>query len=140
MKYASLLALIFILTGCGLSPQPINARQEQVAEQKEAERYGEKMKPAIKELLKEEDINHFITSIHFDDDVYINPMGRVIVAGYVNDNPKYSFSVDLLMTSKEVDNLSASPELAEEFIDKEEEARLLKEAQEEDRNSGNSNE
>ncbi|WP_336883158.1 DUF1433 domain-containing protein [Priestia koreensis] len=108
-----------------------------MSDQELAEQHGKKMKPAIKKLLKEQDINHFITSIHFEDDIYINPMGHIIVDGYVNNDPKYSFSADLLMTSKEVGSLSTSPELSEKFIDKDEEARLLKEAEEEDKqNSG----
>ncbi|WP_336883176.1 DUF1433 domain-containing protein [Priestia koreensis] len=136
----TILALSTLLTGCGLSPEAINARREQVAEQKEAERYAKKMKPAIKKALEKQDINHFIASIHFQDDISISPMGYIVVKGYINNDPdKYTFTADLLIDSNKVNTMSTSPELTEHFIDKEEEARLLKEAEEEERNSSNSN-
>lgn len=134
----TILALSALLTGCGLSPETINVRQEQITEQKEAEQYTEKMKPAIKKDLEKQDINHFIKSIHFKGNISISPMGYIVVKGYVNNDPdKYTFIADLLIDSNKVNTMSTSPELSEKFVDKDEEARLLKEAEEEEKqNSG----
>jgi hypothetical protein len=134
-------SLLFI-SACGTNTssaqstneQNKNKGEEQMSEQEIAEQYAEKMKPEIKQALRDDDVNSFIESINFEDDIEINPMGYIIVRGYVNDHPeKYDFSAHLRLNSNEIDVLGTSPKLSEKFIDKEKEQRLLKEAEEEEK-------
>lgn len=131
---------IIFISACGTNNQneeigKNEARGEKkMSDQEMAEQYAEKMKPAIKKDLEKQDINHFIKSIHFKDNISISPMGYIVVKGYVNNDPdKYTFVANLLIDSNEVDTMSTSPELSEKFVDKDEEARLLKEAEEEEK-------
>ncbi|MFT4398687.1 DUF1433 domain-containing protein [Bacillus sp. SW14] len=81
-----------------------------------AEVYVEKMKPKIKETIKKEDIYKFINTITFEKNIEINPMGRIIVDGYVNGEPeKFHFSADLIYNSNKVDGMSFSKDLGDRF-------------------------
>ncbi|WP_156482243.1 hypothetical protein [Bacillus sp. VT 712] len=54
----------------------------------------------IKQALMDDDVNSFIESINFEDVVYINLMGDIVVEDYVHSNPqKYSFSAHLALNS-----------------------------------------
>ncbi|MEG7336107.1 DUF1433 domain-containing protein [Bacillus sp. 0102A] len=76
------------------------------------------MKPKIEEELRKEDIHHFIKSVTFEDKVTINPMGRIVVNGYINDNPdKFDFSADLIYESNKVDGMSYSEDVGNRFTD-----------------------
>ncbi|MCI3983329.1 DUF1433 domain-containing protein [Bacillus vallismortis] len=88
------------------------------SDQEKAEAYVEEMKPKIEEELRKEDIHHFIKSVTFEDKVTINPMGRMIVKGYINDNPnKFYFSADLIYDSNKVDGMSYSEDVGNRFTD-----------------------
>ncbi|POO82095.1 DUF1433 domain-containing protein [Bacillus sp. MBGLi97] len=88
------------------------------SEQEKAEAYVEEMKPKIEEELRKEDIHHFIKSVTFEYKVNINPMGRIVVNGYINDNPeKFDFSADLIYESNKVDGISYSQDVSERFRD-----------------------
>ncbi|PJZ01756.1 DUF1433 domain-containing protein [Bacillus vallismortis] len=88
------------------------------SDQEKAEAYVEEMKPKIEEELRKEDIHHFIKSVTFEDKVTINPMGRMIVNGYINDNPdKFYFSADLIYDSNKVDGMSYSEDVGNRFTD-----------------------
>ncbi|MGF7534762.1 DUF1433 domain-containing protein [Bacillus mexicanus] len=92
--------------------------KEEKSEQEKAEAYVEKMKPKIEEELRKEDIHHFIKSVTFEDKVTINPMGRIVVNGYINDNPeKFDFSADLIHESNKVDEISYSQDVSDRFRD-----------------------
>ncbi|WP_024123476.1 DUF1433 domain-containing protein [Bacillus halotolerans] len=93
-------------------------KKEEKSDKEKAEEYVEKMKPKIKEHLKEEDIHNFIKKITFEDKVEINPMGRIIVNGYINDNPdKFYFSADLIYDSNKVDGMSYPEDVGNRFTD-----------------------
>ncbi|MCY8048561.1 DUF1433 domain-containing protein [Bacillus haynesii] len=93
-------------------------QKEDMSEQEKAEQYAEKMKPKIEEKLKKQDIHHFIKTITFEDNIEINPMGRIIVSGYVNNNPeKFDFTADLIYGSNKVDTMGYSQELGDRFTD-----------------------
>ncbi|MEC2061517.1 DUF1433 domain-containing protein [Bacillus stercoris] len=88
------------------------------SEQEKAEAYVEEMKPKIEEELRKEDIHHFIKSVTFEDKVNINPMGRIVVNGYINENPeKFDFSADLIYESNKVDGISYSQDVSDRFRD-----------------------
>ncbi|WP_420976522.1 DUF1433 domain-containing protein [Bacillus vallismortis] len=93
-------------------------KKEEKSDRKKAEEYVGKMKPKIKEHLKKEDIHNFIRTISFEDNIEINPMGRIIVNGYINDNPdKFYFSADLIYDSNKVDGMSYSEDVGNRFTD-----------------------
>lgn len=74
---------------------------QEKSDQEKAEEFAEKMKPKIEEDLHKIDIHNFIKSITFEKDVTINPMGDIVINGYVNDEPvKYNFSASLQYRSK----------------------------------------
>ncbi len=88
------------------------------SEQEKSEAYVEEMKPKIEEELRKEDIHHFIKSVTFEDKVNINPMGRIVVNGYINENPeKFDFSADLIYESNKVDGISYSQDVSDRFRD-----------------------
>ncbi|KYD03746.1 DUF1433 domain-containing protein [Bacillus atrophaeus] len=88
------------------------------SEQEKAEAYIEEMKPKIEEELRKEDIHHFIKAVTFEDKVNINPMGRIVVNGYINDNPdKFDFSADLIYEPNKVDGISYSQDVSDRFRD-----------------------
>ncbi|MCY8307761.1 DUF1433 domain-containing protein [Bacillus vallismortis] len=88
------------------------------SDQEKAEAYVEEMKPKVEEELRKKDIHHFIKSVTFEDKATINPMGRIIVNGYINDNPdKFYFSSDLIYDSNKVDGMSYSEDVGNRFTD-----------------------
>ncbi|MFT4398689.1 DUF1433 domain-containing protein [Bacillus sp. SW14] len=89
-----------------------------IGSKEKTEAYVEEMKPKIEEELRKEDIHHFIKSVTFEDKVAINPMGRIVVNGYINDNPdKFDFSADLIYESNKVDGISYSQDVSDRFRD-----------------------
>ncbi|MEC1791116.1 DUF1433 domain-containing protein [Bacillus vallismortis] len=102
--------------------------QKYIGSKEKAEAYVDEMKPKIEEELRKEDIHHFIKSVTFEDKVTINPMGRIIVNGYINDNPdKFDFSADLIYESNKVDGISYSQDVSDRFRDWSEYSKEVKE-------------
>lgn len=94
---------------------------EEKSDQERVEEYAKKMKPKIEEDLRESDIHGFIKKITFKNQVTINPMGHIIVRGYINDEPeRFSFEALLRYESGKVDSMSYDPDLSDRFIDWEE--------------------
>ncbi|BDC60625.1 DUF1433 domain-containing protein [Bacillus altitudinis MN12] len=84
----------------------------------QAKEFAEEMKPKVEERLHKIDIHNFIKTITFDKGVNVNPMGYIIIRGYINGNSeKYDFSVSLEYRSKEVGTMTFSPELSYRFKD-----------------------
>lgn len=84
----------------------------------QAKEFAEEMKPKVEERLHKIDIHNFIKTITFDKGVNVNPMGYIIIRGYINGNPeKYDFSASLEYRSKEVGTMTFSPELSYRFKD-----------------------
>ncbi|UDF16545.1 DUF1433 domain-containing protein [Bacillus pumilus] len=91
---------------------------QEKSDQEKAAEFAEKMKPKIEEYLHKMDIHDFIKSITFEKDVTINPMGDIVIDGYVNDEPvKYNFSASLQYRSKKIGSMSYSYELSIRFRD-----------------------
>ncbi|MBD3861444.1 DUF1433 domain-containing protein [Bacillus sp. 28A-2] len=83
-----------------------------------AEEFAEEMKPKVEERLHKIDIHNFIKTITFDKGVNVNPMGYIIIRGYINGKPeKYDFSASLEYRSKEVGTMTFSSELSYRFKD-----------------------
>ncbi|WGI63563.1 DUF1433 domain-containing protein [Escherichia coli] len=94
---------------------------EEKSDEEKAEELAKKMKPKIEEHLHKRDIHHFIKTITFEKDVTINPMGDIIIDGYINDEPeKYGFSASLQYRAKKIGSMSYDPDLSDRFIDWEE--------------------
>ncbi|MDR0124146.1 DUF1433 domain-containing protein [Bacillus zhangzhouensis] len=94
---------------------------QEKSDQEKAEEFAEKMKPKIEEDLHEMDIHNFIKTITFEKDVTINPMGDIIINGYVNGEPeRFNFSASLQFRSKKIGPMSYSEDLSDRFIDWEE--------------------
>lgn len=84
----------------------------------QAKEFAEEMKPKVEERLHKIDTHNFIKTITFDKGVNVNPMGYIIIRGYINGNSeKYDFSVSLEYRSKEVGTMTFSPELSYRFKD-----------------------
>lgn len=93
-----------------------NMNIEEKSDREKAEEYAEKMKPKVEETLRKEDIHYFIKTITFEKEIEINPMGRIIIDGYVNGDPdKFHFSADLIYNSNKVDGMSFSKDLGDRF-------------------------
>ncbi|MBB6602965.1 DUF1433 domain-containing protein [Bacillus pumilus] len=91
---------------------------EEMSDQEKAEEFAEKMKPKIEEDLHKMDIHNFIKTITFEKKVTINPMGDIVINGYVNDEPeRFNFSASLQFRSKKVGPMSYSEDLSDRFID-----------------------
>ncbi|WP_144525064.1 DUF1433 domain-containing protein [Bacillus pumilus] len=91
---------------------------EEKSDEEKAEELAEKMKPKIEEHLHKRDIHHFIKTITFEKDVTINPMGDIIIDGYINNEPeKYGFSASLQYRAKKIGSMSYDPELSYRFKD-----------------------
>ncbi|WP_411151582.1 DUF1433 domain-containing protein [Bacillus stercoris] len=116
---AFVIVLFIVMGGCTYKIVKTSDVTNKKSEQEKVEDYAEKMKPKIKEKIKKEDIHHFIKSITFEEDkVTINPMGRIIVNGYINDNPdKFYFSADLIYDSNKVDGMSYPEDVGNRFTD-----------------------
>ncbi|AHL73399.1 DUF1433 domain-containing protein [Bacillus altitudinis] len=97
--------------------QSNNAVKEK-SDQAKAEELAEKMKPKVEEHLHKRDIHKFIKTITFEKDVTINPMGDIIIDGYINNEPeKYGFSASLQYRAKKIGSMSYDPELSYRFKD-----------------------
>ncbi|HBU91827.1 MULTISPECIES: DUF1433 domain-containing protein [Bacillus] len=91
---------------------------QEKSDQEKAEEFAEKMKPKIEEDLHKMDIHNFIKTITFEKKVTINPMGDIVINGYVNDEPeRFNFSASLQFRSKKVGPMSYSEDLSDRFID-----------------------
>ncbi|AMB91581.1 hypothetical protein ASM07_17305 [Bacillus altitudinis] len=76
------------------------------------------MKPKVEEHLHKRDIHHFIKTITFEKEVTINPMGDIIIDGYINNEPeKFGFSASLQYRAKKIGSMSYDPELSYRFKD-----------------------
>lgn len=123
IKLVSVLVVIIIVSVTSLITQhnkqskPNDVVKEK-SDQEKAEELAEKMKPKIEECLRKEDIHHFIKTITFKKRVTINPMGYIVIRGYINDEPeKYEFSASLKYRTKEISSMSYSYELSIRFRD-----------------------
>ncbi|MBU8637413.1 DUF1433 domain-containing protein [Bacillus pumilus] len=122
MKF-SIIIVVVIISVTAFFVQDINQSLsdnvvQENSDQEKAEELAEKMKPKIEEDLHKKDIQNFIKSITFEKDVTINPMGDIVIDGYVNDEPvKYNFSVPLQYRSKKISSMSYSYELSIRFRD-----------------------
>ncbi|EKF34371.1 DUF1433 domain-containing protein [Bacillus xiamenensis] len=91
-------------------------QENEKSDQEQAEEYAEKMKPKIEKHLHKRDIHHFIKKITFENQVTINPMGHIIIRGYINDKPeRFSFEALLRYESDKVDSMSYDPDLSDRF-------------------------
>ncbi|CAL8901149.1 DUF1433 domain-containing protein [Bacillus pumilus] len=122
MKF-SIIIVVVIISVTAFIVQYINQSLsddvvQEKSDQEKAEEFAEKMKPKIEEDLHKMDIHDFIKSITFEKDVTINPMGDIVIDGYVNDEPvKYNFSASLQYRSKKIGSMSYSYELSIRFRD-----------------------
>ena len=121
IKLVSVLVVIIIVSVTSLVTQhnkqsKSNDVVKEKSDQEKAEQLAEKMKPKIEECLRKEDIHHFIKTITFKERVTINPMGYIVIRGYINDEPeKYEFSASLKYRTKEIGSMSYSAELGDRF-------------------------
>ncbi|BDC60624.1 DUF1433 domain-containing protein [Bacillus altitudinis MN12] len=121
IKLVSVLVVIIIVSVTSLITQhnkqsKTNDVAKEKSDQEKAEELAEKMKPKIEECLRKEDIHHFIKTITFKERVTINPMGYIVIRGYINDEPeKYEFSASLKYRTKEIGSMSYSAELGDRF-------------------------
>ena len=123
LKLVSVLVVIIIVSVTSLVTQhnkqsKSNDVVKEKSDQEKAEELAEKMKPKIEECLRKEDIHHFIKTITFKKRVTIDPMGYIVIRGYINDEPeKYEFSASLKYRTKEIGSMSYSYELSIRFRD-----------------------
>ncbi|MBR0577575.1 DUF1433 domain-containing protein [Bacillus altitudinis] len=123
IKLVSVLVVIIIVSVTSLITQhnkqsKSNDVVKEKSDQEKAEELAEKMKPKIEECLRKEDIHHFIKTITFKKRVTIDPMGYIVIRGYINDEPeKYEFSASLKYRTKEIGSMSYSYELSIRFRD-----------------------
>ncbi|MER3119713.1 DUF1433 domain-containing protein [Bacillus altitudinis] len=123
IKLVSVLVVIIIVSVTSLITQhnkqsKSNDVVKEKSDQEKAEELAEKMKPKIEECLRKEDIHHFIKTITFKKRVTIDPMGYIVIRGYINDEPeKYEFSGSLKYRTKEIGSMSYSYELSIRFRD-----------------------
>lgn len=123
LKLVSVLVVIIIVSVTSLITQhnkqsKTNDVVKEKSDQEKAEELAEKMKPKIEECLRKEDIHHFIKTITFKKRVTIDPMGYIVIRGYINDEPeKYEFSASLKYRTKEIGSMSYSYELSIRFRD-----------------------
>lgn len=123
IKLVSVLVVIIIVSVTSLITQhnkqsKSNDVVKEKSDQEKAEELAEKMKPKIEECLRKEDIHHFIKTITFKKRVTIDPMGYIVIRGYINGEPeKYEFSASLKYRTKEISSMSYSYELSIRFRD-----------------------
>ncbi|WP_144556249.1 DUF1433 domain-containing protein [Bacillus pumilus] len=121
IKLVSVLVVIIIVSVTSLITQhnkqsKSNDVVKEKSDQEKAEELAEKMKPKIEEFLRKEDIHQFIKTITFKKRVTVNPMGYIIIRGYINGEPeKYEFSASLKYRTKEIGSMSHSPDLSDRF-------------------------
>lgn len=123
IKLVSVLIVIILLSVTSLIVQHNQQSQsngvvKEKSDQEKAEEFAEKMKPKVEERLHKRDIHNFIKTITFEKRVNIDPMGYIIMRGYINGEPdKYDFSASLEYRSKEVGSMSFAPDLSYPFKD-----------------------
>ncbi|WP_111292040.1 DUF1433 domain-containing protein [Bacillus safensis] len=121
IKLVSVLVVIILLSVTSLIVQHNKQSQsndvvKEKSDQEKAEEYAKKMKPKIEEDLRESDIHRFIKKITFKKQVTINPMGHIMIRGYINDDPeRFSFEALLRYKSDKVDSMSYDPDLSDRF-------------------------
>ncbi|MBY0186683.1 DUF1433 domain-containing protein [Bacillus altitudinis] len=121
IKLVSVLVVIIIVSVTSLITQhnkqsKSNDVVKEKSDQEKAEELAEKMKPKIEECLRKEDIHHFIKTITFKKRVTIDPMGYIVIRGYINGElEKYEFSASLKYRTKEIGSMSYSAELGDRF-------------------------
>lgn len=125
MKFSILIVVVIISITAFIVEYINQSLSDDVVEEKsdgeKAEELAEKMKPKIEEHLHKRDIHHFIKTITFEKDVTINPMGDIIIDGYINNEPeKYGFSASLQYRAKKIGSMSFDSDLSDRFIDWEE--------------------
>ncbi|MHC5251023.1 DUF1433 domain-containing protein [Listeria kieliensis] len=79
-----LLSLTTFLVACGKD-------DGKMSNQEKAEKFAEEMQPKMEERIHAEDYNKFVESIHFNQ-AEIDPLGGVVVDGYINNNSNYDFT------------------------------------------------
>ncbi|PRO39872.1 DUF1433 domain-containing protein [Bacillus sp. LLTC93] len=123
LKLVSVLVVIIIVSVTSLITQhnkqsKSNDVVKEKSDQEKAEELADKMKPKIEECLRKEDIHHFIKTITFKKRGTIDPMGYIVIRGYINGEPeKYEFSASLKYRTKEISSMSYSYELSIRFRD-----------------------
>ncbi|MEK3973022.1 MULTISPECIES: DUF1433 domain-containing protein [unclassified Bacillus (in: firmicutes)] len=121
IKLVSVLVVISIVSVTSLITQhnkqsKSNDVVKEKSDQEKAEELAEKMKPKIEEFLRKEDIHQFIKTITFKKRVTIDPMGYIVIRGYINGEPeKYEFSASLKYRTKKIGSMSYSAELGDRF-------------------------
>ncbi|WP_144485978.1 DUF1433 domain-containing protein [Bacillus pumilus] len=125
MKFSILIVVVIISVTAFIVEYINQSLSDDVVEEKsdeeKAEELAEKMKPKIEEHLHKRDIHHFIKTITFEKDVTINPMGDIIIDGYINNEPEnYGFSASLQYRAKKIGSMSFDSDLSDRFIDWEE--------------------
>ncbi|MFP3810280.1 DUF1433 domain-containing protein [Bacillus pumilus] len=131
MKYLKIFLFVFILIIIIMSAVLIiqhkrdqshdaggnnSMQQKEKSDQEKAEEYAKKMKPKVEEDLRESDIHGFIKKITFKNQVTINPMGHIMIRGYINDDPeRFGFEALLRYESDKVDSMSYDPDLSDRF-------------------------
>ncbi|MEK3973023.1 DUF1433 domain-containing protein [Bacillus sp. FSL M7-0558] len=122
MKLSIIIVVVIISVTAFVVEYIDHSVSEEIAEEKNdqeiAEDFAEKMKPKVEEHLHKRDIHNFIKTITFEKDVTINPMGDIIIDGYINNEPeKYGFSASLQYRAKKIGSMSYDPELSYRFKD-----------------------
>ncbi|MCM3147819.1 DUF1433 domain-containing protein [Bacillus pumilus] len=122
MKLSIIIVVVIISVTAFVVEYIDHSVSEEIAEEKndqeKAEDFAEKMKPKVEEHLHKRDIHNFIKTITFEKDVTINPMGDIIIDGYINNEPeKYGFSASLQYRAKKIGSMSYDPELSYRFKD-----------------------
>ncbi|MGM0816431.1 MULTISPECIES: DUF1433 domain-containing protein [Bacillus] len=110
-----LVAVTSLIVQVNKHSQSNNAVKEK-SDQEKAEEFAEKMKSKIEEDLRESDIHGFIKKITFKKQVTINPMGHIMIRGYINgEQERFSFEALLRDESGKVDSMSYDPDLSDRF-------------------------
>ncbi|MBC2314372.1 DUF1433 domain-containing protein [Listeria welshimeri] len=79
-----LLVLSIFLVACGKD-------DGKMSNQEKAEKFAKELQPKMEERIRAEDYNKFVESIHFNQ-AEIDPLGGVVVDGYINNNSNYGFT------------------------------------------------
>ncbi|ALM27362.1 DUF1433 domain-containing protein [Bacillus altitudinis] len=122
MKFSILIVVVIISVTAFIVEYINQSLSDDIVEEKsdeeKVEELAEMMKPKIEEHLHKRDIHHFIKTITFEKDVTINPMGDIIIDGYINNEPeKFGFSASLQYRAKKIGSMSYDPELSYRFKD-----------------------
>ncbi|WP_281215759.1 DUF1433 domain-containing protein [Bacillus altitudinis] len=122
MKFSILIVVVIISVTAFIVEYINQSLSDDIVEEKsdeeKVEELAEMMKPKIEEHLHKRDIHHFIKTITFENEVTINPMGDIIIDGYINNEPeKFGFSASLQYRAKKIGSMSYDPELSYRFKD-----------------------